>query len=106
MKIHIAAVHEGKNPHKCSKFEYMTSYKSNLKQHIGAVHEGKKPFKCDLYDSCYKTRLGQNLHISSIHERFEWAKCDASFTQNEHLNIHNKTVNEEYNPLICNASDA
>jgi hypothetical protein len=79
-----------------------------LKQHIGAVHEGKKPFKFDLWDSFYKTRLGMNLHISAIHENkiFGCAKCGASFIQNGHLNIHNKTVHEEYNSLSCKTNDA
>ena len=57
LRDHIAAVHEGKKPHKCSICDYRCAQKTNLNRHILSVHQGiKRPkqnkltYPCDLCD--------------------------------------------------------
>ena len=42
--MHIASVHEGKKPFKCSICDYTFAQKKTLTNHISSVHEGKKAF--------------------------------------------------------------
>lgn len=40
MQIHVAIVHEGKNPFKCENCDYSCLLKDNMQQHVTSVHKG------------------------------------------------------------------
>ena len=52
---HVASVHEGKKPFKCStcdaSFTTKTNLNATLKCHFESILEGKKPYKCNICDS-------------------------------------------------------
>ena len=66
LRTHIASVHEGKKPFKCSRCNYGFASNGDLNRHISAVHEGKKPYKCIRYSL---KELGLLDSVSTLHIR-------------------------------------
>ena len=68
----------------------------------------KTPFNCNTCNSSYKTKLGitntfyQLMKIKDLDVQNVMLPLLKTGT----MNIHNKTVHEEYNPLSCKTSDA
>ena len=67
VKTHIAVVHHGLKPHKCSICDYCSSEKSKLSNHIKAVHENLRPFTCSLCEVKCKQKSVMTIHINSVH---------------------------------------
>ena len=57
-----------KNVAECFICKRTFSNKGNLKIHIAAVHEGKKPFKCSICDFKFSVKRNLTRHMASVHE--------------------------------------
>ena len=68
MKKHIASVHEGLRPFKCSKCDSCFKDGSNLKRHFMSAHEGKKPHLCPICGVGFAQNTNLKSHIVKIHE--------------------------------------
>ena len=76
MNIHIASVHEGKNPFKCNVCDTPFFHKANLKVHVESVHKGKKPFKCSECDALFSQKVNLNRHVATVHVKFMLEFCN------------------------------
>ena len=66
LRQHIASVHEGKKPHKCSICDYSFSEKGNMIKHIESVHEERNSNKCSIWDCSCSTKANLKLHTYEI----------------------------------------
>ena len=57
LKKHIATVHEGVKPFKCSNCDVSFSRKNSLTRHIASTHAGKKPLKCSICDALLEVKI-------------------------------------------------
>ena len=97
-------MHEGKKV-KCNLCEASID-KPYLKLHIAAVHEGKKPFECTECEKRFGNSSSLMTHIKSVHKKnkslncpipadldakmpYNCAKCKIQFQRKQHLIIHN-----------------
>ena len=78
--VHIAAVHEEKQPHKCSICAQKFSRKGDMNHHIDSVHEEKRPNKCQICEKTFSQKGHLNYHITSVHEGNLWWKVTWIYT--------------------------
>ena len=89
----------------CTICDFVSSYKSSLKQHIKSVHEEEKPYQCIVcaYSCSAKQRLKR--HIDSMHgetplknqktKKFECPLCSTIFKSNQERVNHKKLIHWE-----------
>ena len=90
LKLHIAKVHEGKNPNICEKCDKAFSTKFKLKAHVQSVHEGQKHV-CDTCGKGYIHKDGLRSHINVIHNKLKRKKQK----KKEELDAHMRHVDDE-----------
>ena len=107
LKRHIASVHEGKKPFKCSVCDYKCSEGGQLKRHISSVHERERPFKCDICEATFAGKNNVVIHIARIHEGknpFSCNICKATFKTHKGLKEHCATVHEKKKPSLTSVT--
>ena len=67
LKKHVAIVHEGKKPFKCSKCETSFSSNAEIKRYIASVHDAKKLLKYNDYEASFLQKDHLKTHMSSVH---------------------------------------
>ncbi|KAF5275296.1 hypothetical protein FQR65_LT16749 [Abscondita terminalis] len=80
----------------CSKCDFKTHYKGNLRNHK-IVHSAEKPFKCNSCDFTTKYNFYLKAHMSNHlgEHRFSCDKCDYKSYTKQHLLRHKIVHSEE-----------
>ena len=72
MRSHIATVHEGLKPFKCSLCDSWFGTKQYVKKHIATVHgapvEKRKQWPCEVCKKGFTTKGSLKKHITGAHE--------------------------------------
>ena len=69
--------------------------------HLAAIHEGNKPFKCSACFKAFVDKAQLNVHVASVHEKnrpFKCSICDDDFVVNEELGVNEDPGNDELEP--------
>ena len=100
LKSHMESKHVRKRL-KCKICPKTFSGRFTLKSHIQSVHEGpttRRPFQCKLCPENFSFKLSLGKHILSHgkQEQFNCQKCNATFTNINDLNSHNKSNHKTF----------
>ena len=94
LQVHVLTMHEGKNPHQCSKCNESFKVKDQLLKHTAFVHESGK-FKCNSCDAQFSFKNLLKEHNVEIHGKVRTSRCSIcrlAFATKPLLKQHKKFV--------------
>ena len=107
LKAHGKAKQTRKDSFKCNTCDKKFTQRGSLKIHIAAVHDGKKPYICEICNSSFalKHRLIQHMAGKNVHKTIEKMNSPKTFVSNKQLKNHISIGHDGNKRFHCHVCD-